>query len=82
MIKRQTDDDTITACPECDSPGIEPRQPAKFPSTATSDAAWRCKHCTALFDEPVERPRRATSGLQGLAADLAAADPEEVSGDD
>jgi ssDNA-binding Zn-finger/Zn-ribbon topoisomerase 1 len=87
--------DTITLCPDCDSPAIR-RQTHRWASADASvdDAAelhalshadfdaWRCCVCGSEFDDPNERVRKSESGRRGLAGRLASADSEEVFDDD
>lgn len=77
-----TDADTVLACPECDATNIHTTgDDMRTPTRAAHD--WLCQHCTATFDEPTERPKRADPGpRRGLAGDLEAADPAEVFGDE
>ena len=63
--------ETVDACPECDTTA------GLFSLVA---GGWGCRECGARFDEPRTRPARNTADTrQGLAAELAAADPDEVS---
>jgi tRNA(Ile2) C34 agmatinyltransferase TiaS len=63
--------ETVDACPECDgTSGL----------FSLSAGGFGCRECGARFDEPETRaPRGNTNTRHGLAADLAAADPDEVS---
>jgi len=70
--------DLITACPECDSPAIKPRNPGKPSSPPSQTTNWYCNDCGAQFDEPTERPRHSEAGGRpGLAGKLARADSED-----
>ena len=74
--RSDSDADMVIACPECDSGQIKRR------TSEQSVTNWKCGICRAEFDEPVERERRATGTVSGLAGRLLDADPNEVvSGD-
>jgi len=79
-------DDTVTACPKCDSVKIETRQPSTPVSNAAIEHEWRCADCGRSFDDPRERPPQNeawAASRSGLARELAEADSlEEVVGDD
>jgi len=49
-----TDEETITACPECDSGRLRRRV------TDQKEHRYKCKDCSHTFNEPVERCRKAT----------------------
>ena len=71
--------DEVTACPECDSTRIRPHVGESVAGRAGSGREWSCSECNALFDDPIERDKHRDGGpTRGLAADLAAADPEEA----
>jgi len=55
-----TNDDTITACPECDSSRIRRRV------TDRKEYPWKCKDCCYTFNDPVERERH----THGVGADV------------
>jgi transposase-like protein len=70
-------DDTLDACPACDSARIRinatKREKARAPT-------YRCKDCNATFDDPTTRERQGGARLSGLAKALAEADPDAVGG--
>jgi len=69
----------VTACPECDSTHLRSNVGESVAGRVGSGHEWSCSACGALFDDPVERDKHRDGGpTRGLAADLAAADPEEV----
>jgi hypothetical protein len=71
--------DTITACPECDSCSIKPRNPGKPSSPPSHTTNWYCNECGAQFDEPVERARHTKAGgRSGLARDLVEAESGDL----
>lgn len=51
------DDDTVRACPDCDSTKIAP---VIDPDKADTTKDWRCDACRAKFDEPRVRERGST----------------------
>jgi transposase-like protein len=69
-----TDSDTVDACPECDSASFTRRSRGFSAVPRQSDARYQCSDCGAYFDDPVERERRGTAPLKGLARDLDKAD--------
>ena len=75
-------DTTIEACPNCGEADLYIRSasPATEFRRREPDKKYRCKVCTHLFNDPVERERRdsRTSG-SGLVGRLERADPDEVS---
>lgn len=73
-----TDGGQITACPECDSPSIKPRNPGKPSSPPSHTTNWYCNNCGAQFDEAVERAREHRPGRRGLAGKLARAEPDDL----
>jgi len=77
---------TTTACPACDATSIKVRNPDHICSDGSTAQGWYCYECDSGFDEPIRRERRrpnqTANSRNGLAGDLAAADPEEVFGDD
>ena len=74
-------DNTVRACPECDTTGICRRAKNKMRGRP-AQAKYACSHCGATFDEPIERDRYADNGDPGyLAGELAKADPDAVSAD-
>ncbi|QIO25529.1 hypothetical protein [Haloarcula sp. JP-L23] len=74
------DDDTVLACPDCDSTGIRARVQNGY-GAPTHDDDYYCRHCGHSFDEPVERERHDESGLPGLAGRLDRMDPDDVGGE-
>jgi hypothetical protein len=84
--------ETVSACPECDSPAIR-RQTHRWVSPDTPQSEWRdryglahedfdthrCRDCDAEFDSPNEREPQNNRGYSGLVADLLEADADEVS---
>jgi len=74
--------DPVECCPDCEYHDIYAR------SSAPADERWYCRDCGHTFAEPAQRERREQQGLRdggrthGLAAQLDAADPSEVLGDD
>ncbi|GGK74337.1 hypothetical protein [Haloarcula sebkhae] len=74
-------DNTVRACPECDTTAVEARSTDKLRGRP-ADEHYACRHCGATFDEPIQRDRQATPGDPGyLAGKLAKADPDDVSAD-
>lgn len=72
------DDETITVCPDCGSSRIRRRSRPN-----QSSGAWWCRNCPQNFEEPAKRKPRGTrkqdqDPTNGLAADLAEMDPDEV----
>jgi len=80
-----TTDTTTTVCPECASAAIHTRSQG-MAAAWPAGRGYYCRDCGARFDEPAtrERHQRNAEGTprNGLAAELAAADPEEVRADD
>lgn len=69
----------VTACPECDSTRIRKNVGESVVGRVGSGHDWYCGACGALFDDAVEREKHCDGGpTRGLAADLAAAEPDEV----
>ncbi|MBX0346600.1 hypothetical protein [Haloarcula pellucida] len=72
-------DGTVLACPDCDSTGIRSMVQNGYGVDADHDHDYRCRHCGATFDEPVERPTKNTPGRSGyLAGRLEDLGPEDV----
>lgn len=74
-------DETVQACPECDTTHIQNVVGAKYAAT-TADHAWKCLEpgCRATFDEPTLRePEHSNHSRYGLAKRLLDADPDAVS---
>lgn len=66
-------DDTVTACPHCDSAGIvERKQPEQ------SKGAWYCQNCFRGFDEPVERAPDFGGNYSAAGRALLDASPEDL----
>jgi len=82
MTQTHEIDERIKCCPECEESHITRRFPEK--PEARNDGnndRWRCKQCTATFDQPDERPRekgRGRSARGTVARMLEDADPETV----
>lgn len=77
-------DDSVQACPECDSTEIRPRRPGKPASQPHIDTRWHCNACDTRFETPTERPSRGVFGTiphSGLARKLWDADPDAVGGE-
>jgi len=74
--------DEVLACPECDDAGLQVRSGAVDGDDASHDAPYHCTVCHQGVRDPVHRERRSHASLSGLAAELLAADAEEVVGDD
>lgn len=74
-------DETVTACPACDSARIRRRNPDHPSSRSGQTNDWACLDCPAHFDEPDERPKHKPGGRHGLAGRLVDADPGAVGGD-
>jgi len=73
------DDDEVAACPECGSSKVRLYSPGGY-ADHDGTARYGCRRCEARFDAYDVRARRQPSaGPSGLAARLAAADPDEVS---
>jgi DNA-directed RNA polymerase subunit RPC12/RpoP len=47
--------DTTLACPECNVAAVAKRQHSTMGRPCKDGKQYRCKQCTATFDEPVER---------------------------
>lgn len=73
-------DDTIPACPACDSVSIGVVSSSRY---GTDTPAWKCEDCGERFDDPKKRPpkSREKTVTHGLAKRLAEMDADEV-GDD
>jgi len=73
-------DETVLACPRCDSARIWGRSN----TGANSQGRWRCKECQNTFDDGVERPPKSggRQATHSLARRLEHATSSEVSGDD
>lgn len=78
-----SDGDMVEVCPadECGSSRIYKLTRSMSGSHPDHDKDYTCRSCGERFDYPDERPRLCDrDGLgDSLAADLAAADPDEVS---
>lgn len=74
-----TRDETITACPECDSAAIRTRNTRSVHSTSDDHRRYDCKNCGHKFNEPQRRERRHTGSINGDtgAAALLNADPSD-----
>jgi ribosomal protein L37AE/L43A len=74
-------DDTVQACPACDSSRIWSRGHAGVNDRGrATDGDWKCKNCGEVFDEPEPRPPK-SGGQQptnGLAATLASEDVTNI----
>jgi transposase-like protein len=74
-------DDTILACPDCNSAPIRRRQPGSAYSDLPASAGrYRCPACGHTFDSPRRRARKLTGDhlaarLEGIDADAITADP-------
>lgn len=69
MTAEKTADDTVQACPECDSPSLTYRTngPGQSNRLAPNDAYWKCNDCNARFEEPTERPPHGSGGTTAAA---------------
>jgi len=80
-VRADNADGTVLACPECDKPGVRQRSGDTLRGQPSA-GHYACRFCGAMFDEPVERERERARGDPGyLAGELAAADPEDVTGE-
>lgn len=68
----------IDCCPYCDSARFSVRGSGIETNATRSDADYYCRDCQADFDDPDTREGKRQPPRQGPAADLLAADPEEV----
>jgi len=74
------DEGEVAACPECDDSSVEMGNLGDSMGPRTHTARYFCSHCYAHFDTFVIRDEQRAGGpTRGLAKDLAAADPDEVS---
>lgn len=73
--------ETITACPECDTAHVVLRT-GRSSQTTKADSDYRCRHGHE-FDDPIERPPHNESGSSrcGLSRVLEQADPDDVATD-
>lgn len=71
-------DDEIPVCPECDSASISANVGTNYPNPAAGHG-WRCKQCSATFDEPVRREPypNGNQTRSGPAKALLDADPDD-----
>jgi hypothetical protein len=69
----------VAVCPTCDTTRFHVNTPDAIVGAGSCGRRYWCWECEDGFDEYEVRPRKGHSGLSGLAADLAAADPDEVS---
>jgi hypothetical protein len=74
------DRESIEVCPECDTTDI---QTVYGQANAGHDKTHRCRQCSATFDEPHTRPRKAAkpSKVKGLAGKLMQANADDVGGE-
>lgn len=63
-------DDTINACPECDSSSLRHR--------TRKDESYICKDCRATFDDPVVREKQAHGISAEVMLERVVDDPEAV----
>jgi len=70
-------DDTIDACPACDSARIRINATKREKADAPT---YRCKDCNTTFDDPATRTRQGDARLSGLAKELFEADADAVGG--
>jgi len=68
----------LDCCPECGSARFSFRADSPKDHDRRSDARFFCRDCRADFDEPATKPGVSQQPRRGTAADLLAADPEEV----
>ncbi|WP_066418846.1 hypothetical protein [Halorubrum aethiopicum] len=75
-----TGDETVSACPKCDSSSVAMNNIGGLQSTNLDADKYRCADCYETFDEPVERERRGETFYRGdsIAAKLDAASPDDL----
>jgi len=74
------DEGEVAACPECNSSHVTMNGPGGMKQHMDLSKRYRCVKCQHHFDEYVIRDEQRAGGpKRGLAKDLAAADPDEVS---
>jgi len=74
------DADEVAACPECDDSGVVMNTTDALKSHPETLDRYRCVDCNATFEMFDRRSRQRDGGpTRGMAKDLAAADPDEVS---
>lgn len=70
--------ETLLACPACDDADIE-KSGAPSMDGGSRKPEWTCRACGETFESPTCRSRRVdVARPRGLAGDLYAADPDEV----
>jgi len=74
------DVELVEACPECNSLQIQKIKNKGFHSVTVDHSYYCCApRCSAKFDEPTRRPRKATgTGRSGLAGKLERMDPDDL----
>jgi len=71
--------DEIDCCPECGTGRFNVRGSDIRDDYGRARTRYYCRDCGADFDEPATKPGVSQQPRRGTAADLFAADPEEVS---